>query len=82
MIRRILNPDNFRAMVQLQQAMQHFSAAGLTPGSAGAGLGDFGLGGLGPLPPAPPVANPQDFYSSQLQQLQVCFAKKEYRPSW
>lgn len=62
-------------MVQLQQAMQHFSSAGLAPGSAGAGLGDFGLGGLGPLPPAPPVANPQDFYSSQLQQLQVCFAQ-------
>eukprot|EP00884_Botryococcus_braunii_P016240 jgi/Botrbrau1/329/Bobra.0022s0286.1 len=85
MIRRLLDPENLRAMAQMQQAMQQLSAAGLGPdanqlGGAAGGLGDFGLGGLGGfgglggVPPmlggGPAVANPQQFYSSELQQLQ------------
>jgi hypothetical protein len=79
LIRRMFDPENVRAMAQMQQAMQQLSAAGLGPSNplGAGGLDDFGLGGLGgvgglgSMLGGPAIANPQEFYSSELQQLQV-----------
>lgn len=79
-MRRMMDPANIRAMMQMQEAMQQLQSSGLMPQMPGmggmGGLGDLaaslgGMGGAMGAPSANPRVPPEELYASQLQQLEA-----------
>ena len=76
-LRRLTNPDNMRAMMQIQEGMRQLQSNGLPMGplggmglGGGLGPGGLGLGGVGAAAaPGEPAQPPEERFEAQLNQL-------------
>merc|ERR1719333_1638697 len=65
-LRRLTNPDNMRAMMQIQEGMRQLQSSGMPMGLGGMGLGAGGAPGAAPGAPA---QAPEERFGAQLNQL-------------
>ena len=76
-LRRLTNPDNMRAMMQIQEGMRQLQSNGMPMGplggmglGGGLGPGGLGLGGVGAAAaPGAPAQAPEERFEAQLNQL-------------